>query len=171
MLMPTRSPVPRRLAFQPAAALPGFAASAALPAFSSPPPPLPAVVAPVTCPDKPATAPLALVPTLAWSKNLFARPGITATGQTANDTLATIGAVAGIAGTGLGIYHGWRRTGSVGWTLGWGLFGGLLPIVAIPWMLAQGFAKPAGSRGGASAGSRPRRRAGSRSRARAKRRR
>ena len=49
----------------------------------------------------------------------------------------------GIAGMALGVYHGYRRdNGSVGWAMGWGLFGGVVPIIAIPLMLAEGFAEP-----------------------------
>ena len=49
----------------------------------------------------------------------------------------------GIAGVALGTYHGYRRdNGSIGWALGWGLFGGTFPIIAIPLMLAEGFAQP-----------------------------
>ena len=42
----------------------------------------------------------------------------------------------------LSTYHGYKRTnGSVGWTIGWTLFGAILPIVALPVMLAQGIGK------------------------------
>ena len=40
-----------------------------------------------------------------------------------------------------GVYHGYKRTESVGWALGWGLLGSIWPI-GIPLMLAQGFGKP-----------------------------
>jgi hypothetical protein len=38
-----------------------------------------------------------------------------------------------------GVYHGYRRDQSVGWALAWGVFGALLPIVAMPLAFAQGF--------------------------------
>ncbi len=50
-------------------------------------------------------------------------------------------ALAGLAGAGLGIYHGWNRTHSTPWTAAWGVAGGLFPIIAIPVMLVQGFGK------------------------------
>lgn len=49
-----------------------------------------------------------------------------------------------IVGMGLGAYHGYKRNHSVGWAIGWGLFGGFLPIIAIPVALAQGIGKPKG---------------------------
>jgi hypothetical protein len=48
-------------------------------------------------------------------------------------------------GTGLGAYHGYKRNGgSVGWAIGWGLLGGLVPIITVPVALAQGFGKRKG---------------------------
>jgi len=38
-------------------------------------------------------------------------------------------------------YHGYKRTGSVGWALGWSVFGSMLPFFAVPISLAQGFGK------------------------------
>lgn len=38
-------------------------------------------------------------------------------------------------------YHGYRRTRSYGWAFAWALFGGMIPIVAVPVSLAQGFGK------------------------------
>lgn len=49
-----------------------------------------------------------------------------------------------IVGMGVGAYHGYKRNHSVGWAIGWGLFGGFLPIIAIPVALAQGIGKPKG---------------------------
>jgi len=43
------------------------------------------------------------------------------------------------AGLGLGAYHGYKRTGSYGWAVGWSIFGAFLPILALPIMVAQGF--------------------------------
>lgn len=36
-------------------------------------------------------------------------------------------------------YHGYRRTGSVWWAIGWSLFGALAFPLAVPIALAQGF--------------------------------
>ncbi len=41
------------------------------------------------------------------------------------------------------VYHGYKRTGSVGWAIGWGFFGSMLPIIALPIALAEGYGKPA----------------------------
>lgn len=72
------------------------------------------------------------------AQNLPGRVGeMTAPSFTAWDALALAGAVSGI-------YHGYKRNhGSVGWGLGWGVFGGMLPIVSIPLSIAEGFGKPA----------------------------
>jgi hypothetical protein len=42
------------------------------------------------------------------------------------------------------IYHGYKRTGSAAWALGWGVFGFFAPVLAVPISLAQGFAKKRG---------------------------
>ena len=88
-------------------------------------------------------------PTTAWSSNLFARESAaaegTATGQLAANGVPgweTLAAVAGTAGTALGAYHGYRRTGSLGWAVGWALLGGLFPFITIPVALAQGLGRP-----------------------------
>jgi len=47
------------------------------------------------------------------------------------------------AGMGVSAYHGYRRTGSVGWALVWGLLGGTFPIIVPVIALAEGFAQPA----------------------------
>lgn len=49
--------------------------------------------------------------------------------------------VLGTLGFGLGLYHGWNRTRSTGWTLVWGAMGAWAPIVVLPLMFIQGFAK------------------------------
>lgn len=51
---------------------------------------------------------------------------------------------AGVLGGALGIYHGWNRTHSTPWTAAWGVAGAVFPIVAVPVMLIQGFAKRGG---------------------------
>lgn len=45
---------------------------------------------------------------------------------------------AGIAGTVIGAYHGYKRNDSVGWAIGWGLLGGMFPVIVIPVAFAQG---------------------------------
>lgn len=57
--------------------------------------------------------------------------------------LATAYTIASLAGTGLGAYHGYKRHDSIGWAIGWGLLGGLFPIITIPVAFAQGFGKRA----------------------------
>lgn len=54
----------------------------------------------------------------------------------------TIGKLLSYVGGVGGAYHGYKRNNSAGWALGWFIFGGALPIFAIPLALAQGFAKP-----------------------------
>jgi hypothetical protein len=56
---------------------------------------------------------------------------------------STLMSAAAIVGTAVGAYHGYKRTrGHIGWTLAWSLFGGALPIVALPVAVAQGIGKP-----------------------------
>jgi hypothetical protein len=46
------------------------------------------------------------------------------------------------AGMAVGAYHGYKRNrGSIGWTIGWALFGSALPIIALPVAYAQGIGK------------------------------
>ncbi len=47
-------------------------------------------------------------------------------------------ALASVAGTAVGAYHGYKRNESVGWALGWAFLGGLFPVVVIPVAFAQG---------------------------------
>ena len=47
-------------------------------------------------------------------------------------------ALAGVAGTAIGAYHGYKRNDSVGWAIVWAALGGIFPIVVIPVALAQG---------------------------------
>lgn len=57
-------------------------------------------------------------------------------------TLALVYATAGIVGTGVGAYHGYKRNGnSLGWGIAWGLLGGMFPIFVVPIALAQGVGK------------------------------
>lgn len=124
--MPVAAPSPAVITVQacpPAAAQP-----------AAPPPPEPAMSA--------ALAPF--TPTSAWRSNLFTPGQLTSTGQVAmpNDTWSLLASGLGLVGTGLGAYHGYRRTGSVGWTIAWALLGGLFPIITIPVAFAQGFGRP-----------------------------
>ena len=94
-------------------------------------------------------------PTTAWSSNLFGT--VPAANGTATGQLASYGTApwemlasgVAVAGTALGAYHGYRRTESLGWAIGWALLGGLFPFITIPVALAQGFGRhePAFRRG------------------------
>lgn len=53
--------------------------------------------------------------------------------------------MASTAGTAAGAYHGYKRTGSVGWAIGYALLGGLFWPITVPVMLAQGFGEKAKS--------------------------
>ncbi len=124
------------------------AATYVLPTYAVPAPmPIAMVRAPAAATPEPLSRALsAFTPTSAWSSNLFATPGAPGTGQeviaTPLDTWSMLANGLGIAGTALGAYHGYKRTGSVGWALGWALLGGLFPIITIPVAYAQGFGKP-----------------------------
>ncbi len=54
-------------------------------------------------------------------------------------TLKVCYALASLAGTAIGAYHGYKRNDSVGWAIVWAFLGGLLPVVVIPVAIAQGF--------------------------------
>lgn len=46
-------------------------------------------------------------------------------------------------GAGACAYHGYKRnSGSVGWAIGWGVLGGLFPILTTVIAFAEGYAKP-----------------------------
>ena len=63
--------------------------------------------------------------------------------NTALTLTAAFWSIASIAGTGLGAYHGYARNSSIPWAIGWGILGGLAPIIVIPVAYAQGFGKKA----------------------------
>lgn len=66
-------------------------------------------------------------------------------GATLTETVEDIMPALSVAGAALGAYHGYKRNGgSIGWALGWSIFGGALPIFAIPLALAQGVGKRPG---------------------------
>ena len=109
------------------------------------------IVAPTTppaatvCPPPVSAALASFTPTSAWKSNLFTPAQLTGTGQVVpmqTDTWSMLASGLGLAGTALGAYHGYKRTGSLGWTLGWALLGGLFPIITIPVAFAQGFGRP-----------------------------
>lgn len=104
-------------------------------------------------------------PWVTWGDN----PNLAGRRRLATDGLGTIVAISGLGATNLGpapapgqtsvtvgsvwrtlaplaaaasAYHGYKRTGTVWSALVWGLFGSLLPVVALPVALAQGFGKP-----------------------------
>lgn len=78
-------------------------------------------------------------------KKVTIRDGVDADGKPttlvafAPDPLATTLAA---AGAGLGAFHGYRRTKSIGWTVGWTALGAVFPVVTLAVALAQGFGKP-----------------------------
>lgn len=89
--------------------------------------------------------PVAFVPTT-WSSNLFRPEEFGAsTGQVApayyDPRWEQLASGVALAGTALGAYHGYKRTESVGWAIGWALLGGLFPFITVPVALAQGFGK------------------------------
>lgn len=46
-----------------------------------------------------------------------------------------------MAGAGIGAYHGYKRNGSIGWAIGWGLLGGMFPVFTTAIAFAQGIDK------------------------------
>jgi hypothetical protein len=53
-------------------------------------------------------------------------------------TLKVAYALAGMAGSAIGAYHGYKRNDSLGWAIGWAFLGGLFPVIVIPVAFAQG---------------------------------
>ena len=93
-----------------------------------------------------ANVPVAFVPST-WSSNLFTSEELgPSTGQAAPypyyGPWERLASGVAVAGTALGAYHGYKRTESVGWAIGWALLGGLFPFITIPVAIAQGFGKP-----------------------------
>jgi hypothetical protein len=56
-------------------------------------------------------------------------------------TISPIWRAVGLAGGAAGAYHGYKRTGSVGWAILWSFWGSFGAPLAVPIMLAQGFGK------------------------------
>lgn len=48
--------------------------------------------------------------------------------------------------SGLSTYHGYRRHGTVGAAIGWGILGAIFPVITPAVALAQGFGRPKGRR-------------------------
>lgn len=65
--------------------------------------------------------------------------GVGAAPSTEDRSLRLVLGSIGVVGGALATYHGYRRTQSVGWALGWGFLGALFPLVTVPIALAQGF--------------------------------
>jgi len=67
----------------------------------------------------------------------------------ADDTIAGFSPTTFWVGTGVSVLsaamatvHGYQRNKSAGWAIAWGLFGALMPPVAIPYAIYQGLGKP-----------------------------
>lgn len=87
-------------------------------------------------------------PSVIGNPNLKDRPYLAPLGAVSdgsgNPVLSVAYSLASIAGATTGAYHGYRRNnGSVGWAIGWFIFGGILPFLSVPISLAEGFGKPA----------------------------
>ncbi len=54
---------------------------------------------------------------------------------------STIWGVLSIASGAASAFHGYRRNGSIGWALWWGLIGTVFPVITPTIALAQGFGK------------------------------
>lgn len=76
-------------------------------------------------------------------------PRVEHLGEPADDgsTWAVTWTFLSMAGAALAAYHGYKRNHeSTGAAVGWGVLGGLFPIITVPVALAQGYGKPAGAR-------------------------
>lgn len=70
-------------------------------------------------------------------------PTVTAPTSTLDSVMGIVNsmpvrAAAGVAST----YHGYKRTGSVGWAVLYGLLGGIFPLETVPITIAMGYGKP-----------------------------
>lgn len=75
-------------------------------------------------------------------------PRVEHLGEPADDgsTWAVTWTFLSMAGAALAAYHGYKRNHeSTGAAVGWGVLGGLFPIITVPVALAQGYGKPAGA--------------------------
>jgi len=70
---------------------------------------------------------------------------VTSLGQdsgTGMQVASVVWSLLSLAGAVSGAYHGYKRNDSVGWAIGWGLLGGIFPVITIPVSLAQGYGQP-----------------------------
>ena len=72
---------------------------------------------------------------MSYLKKPIPQAGVAETYNEIQDTVRPISALAMA-------YHGYKRTKSVGWALGWSAFGALAPLLAPVIAVAEGFAKP-----------------------------
>ena len=49
-----------------------------------------------------------------------------------------------MASVGISTFHGYRRTKTIRWAIGWGLLGGIFPVIVPSIAFAQGLGKPKG---------------------------
>lgn len=64
-------------------------------------------------------------------------------GTEQNSALSSVIGVLSLVSAGACAYHGYKRNcDSVGWAVGWGLLGSLMPVVAPIIAVAQGYTKP-----------------------------
>lgn len=54
----------------------------------------------------------------------------------------TLGSLLRTAAVAAMVYHGYKRNDSLGWAIGWGFAGAVVPILTVPVAVAQGFGKP-----------------------------
>lgn len=71
------------------------------------------------------------------------RVGQTPAAAAGSNSLSNAWVIASTVAVPLSAYHGYARTQSVGWAIGWGLLGGLFPFITVPIAFAQGFGKRA----------------------------
>jgi hypothetical protein len=72
---------------------------------------------------------------------LFMKNGQLVEGMGLDYMTGPLGSTLGLAGMLGGAYHGYKRTNSVAWALGWGLAGGMFPLITGVIAYAQGFGK------------------------------
>jgi len=56
-----------------------------------------------------------------------------------NARLKSLYPAVALVGAVTGAYHGYKRNNSVGWSVAWGILGGMFPFITLPISLAQGF--------------------------------
>lgn len=68
-----------------------------------------------------------------------ARAPMVRVGADASGSLPSLDYALSAVGAGLGAYHGYKRNESIGWAVGWGLLGGMFPILTTAVAFGQGF--------------------------------